>query len=211
MATYVVQPLGPWIGRPADARRPAKFRSTWTDTLNLLDRELDWLNVRRFVLQIDVSAEWIRLDGQLHARARVALPAVRITFTSRHGDLAYATDMFLKWQDNVRAIALSLEALRAVDRYGVTGRGEQYRGFTAIAAAPSVMTAEQAAGLICEWAADPARFAPYGILADPDLLNRAMKHAARRAHPDSATGHADTMARLTEARALLDRLQRTPD
>lgn len=31
-----------------------------------------------------------------------------------------------------RAVVLSLAALRAVDRYGVTGRGEQYKGFKAL-------------------------------------------------------------------------------
>jgi hypothetical protein len=34
------------------------------------------------------------------------------------------------WRDNLRAIALGLEALRAVNRYGITrGIGEQYAGF----------------------------------------------------------------------------------
>jgi hypothetical protein len=33
---------------------------------------------------------------------------------------------------NVRAIALALEALRKVDRYGVTKRGEQYAGWKAL-------------------------------------------------------------------------------
>ena len=32
---------------------------------------------------------------------------------------------------NLRSIALGLKALRAVDRYGVSRRGEQYAGFRA--------------------------------------------------------------------------------
>lgn len=44
--------------------------------------------------------------------------------------LVYATDTCVLWQHNVRSIALGLEALRAVDRYGITKRGEQYAGFT---------------------------------------------------------------------------------
>jgi len=35
------------------------------------------------------------------------------------------------WRHNVRSIALGLEALRAVDRYGISRRGEQYAGFRA--------------------------------------------------------------------------------
>jgi hypothetical protein len=52
-----------------------------------------------------------------------------VSFESRHGPLEYATDVFDDWQDNVRAIALGLEALRRVDRYGIAKRGEQYRGW----------------------------------------------------------------------------------
>jgi hypothetical protein len=45
--------------------------------------------------------------------------------------LVYATDACEHWQHNVRSIALGLEALRAVDRYGISRRGEQYAGFRA--------------------------------------------------------------------------------
>lgn len=45
--------------------------------------------------------------------------------------LVYATDVCDLWQHNVRSVALGLEALRAVDRYGISRRGEQYAGFRA--------------------------------------------------------------------------------
>lgn len=44
----------------------------------------------------------------------------------RRGHLSYPCDTFTTLQDNLRVIALALEALRMVDRYGVTRRGEQY-------------------------------------------------------------------------------------
>lgn len=43
--------------------------------------------------------------------------------------LVYATDACVLWRHNVRSIALGLEALRAVDRFGISRRGEQYAGF----------------------------------------------------------------------------------
>jgi hypothetical protein len=51
--------------------------------------------------------------------------------------LVYATDACVYWQHNVRSIALGLEALRAVDRYGITRKGEQYAGFRAALSAGS--------------------------------------------------------------------------
>lgn len=43
----------------------------------------------------------------------------------------YGTDCCVFWEHNVRSIALGLQALRAVDRYGISRRGEQYAGFRA--------------------------------------------------------------------------------
>lgn len=41
----------------------------------------------------------------------------------------FACDRFLRWEDNLRAITKTLDALRAVDRYDVVQGGEQYAGF----------------------------------------------------------------------------------
>src|SRR5947208_1880483 len=82
--------------------------------------------------QFAVTESDIRLDGRPRARAVASHPGVVLAFDSRHGPLKYAVDTFDRWQDNLRAIALGLEHLRAVDRYGVTRRGEQYTGWRQI-------------------------------------------------------------------------------
>ena len=167
---------------------------------------MEYLDATRIVLQLDVGAGQIRRDGMMHANAKVNFPGVRISFESRYGPLTYATDMhecqyrlskLNGWQANVRAIALALEALRAVDRYGVTRRGEQYTGWTAIAAEPAAMTREQAAEFLAHWSG----LARSEVVMSPSA---AWRRAARKAHPD-AGGDADTFARLTRARELLER------
>lgn len=132
MTRYEIQPLGSWTGAVTADRRPAQFRTRWSDTLDLLAYEIERLDADLIVMQVDVERGEIRRDGMLRAGARVRFPGVRVSFTSRYGPLTYATDRFDDWQDNVRAVALSLVALRAVDRYGVNSRGEQYTGWLAI-------------------------------------------------------------------------------
>src|SRR5579863_10251967 len=56
----------------------------------------------------------------LYAGAKLRTQGIILTFNSKHGPLSYPCDKYSNWQANLRAIALSLEALRAVDRYGVT-------------------------------------------------------------------------------------------
>lgn len=204
---YTVRPLEPWIGPTTRNRQSTPFSANWSATLELLDREISMLAGRRFVLQIDVSERWIRQDGELYARAVPSTPAVRVSFDSRHGPLTYACDRFNHWQANVRAIALALEALRKVDRYGVGGHGEQYRGWTAIDSRPAEMTREQAAEFIATWAEPDQEekrvAAARAVLTDAEVRGRVFKQAARRAHPD-ITGDPDTFARLAHARDVIE-------
>lgn len=196
---YEFRPLV-WT-EPVTRERPGcRFKAQWSKTLLLLDRETEYLGAGVVVVQVDASEAQIRRDGMLAARARVNFPGVRVAFDSIHGPLTYATDRFDDWRDNVRAIALALEALRAVDRYGVTRRGEQYRGWTGITAEPAQMTPERAAEFLAEQSG--RRWPAHTILTDPDVLGQAYRAAARNHHPD-AGGDAAEFDRITKARDLL--------
>jgi hypothetical protein len=202
---YEVRPLAVWTG-PVTRNRPwCRFRAAWSDTLDLLGRETENLGARMVVLQVDVTEAEIRRDGMLRANAKAGFPGVRVSFESRHGPLTYATDRFDGWQDNIRAVALSLQALRAVDRYGVSGSGEQYRGWTALEAEPHIgMTVEQAAEFIAAHAG--ADFISADVFASPEWRAKAFRAAARKLHPDYG-GDPEQFRRLTEARALLDQAE----
>jgi hypothetical protein len=207
---YEIRPLEFWDRPKTDPRRSIPFRAKWGGTLELLAREIELLGGDLIVLQVDVKEGEIRRDGMLAARAKVGFPGVKVSFDSRHGPLTYATDVYEgryngdmpDWQANVRAIALALEALRAVDRYGVTSRGEQYRGWTAIAAAPGEfdMTREEAAKLL---AGEPtAPWSAGDILHSPGIAASAYRWAAKKHHPDLG-GDAELFRRLTAARDIL--------
>lgn len=210
MATYYLpnvrfRPIEVWPGRLLrwDERRRAQFRASWPKTVDLMNRELANLQAEDVVLQLALRERDIRLDGYPRADARADHPGVILAFKSRYGPLQYATDTFDDWQDNIRAIALGLEALRAVDRYGVTKRGEQYRGWQALPApAGGPMTVEAAARFIAEQATAA------GFPVDPDdvlgpFRQDAYRAAARQAHPDTGGDHT-TFVRLQEAKRVLN-------
>jgi hypothetical protein len=120
------------------------FRASWSDTVGLLAREVRHLRPRQTIIEADLRESDLRLDGLPRADRNARTPGVILTLigtrVANGGDLRYPCARFWRWQDNVRAIALALEALRKVDRYGVTKRGEQYAGWKALAAGdgPSV-------------------------------------------------------------------------
>lgn len=111
------------------------FKAGWENTVNLLVSEIDRLNGRDVVIGAGLSPDDIRLDGLPRSNARQPIhPGVEVSFDTKMGRLVYATDVCEFWQHNVRSIALGLEALRAVDRYGITRKGEQYAGFAQLTA-----------------------------------------------------------------------------
>ena len=123
------RPIDIWPGVETHRRRRAPFTAHFGSTMQLLGRELRVLNGKLVVVQLAMHEGDFRNDGLPRANARAYHPGVVLAFESKWGPLKYATDEFSDWLDNLRAIALSMEALRKVDRYGVSKRGEQYTGW----------------------------------------------------------------------------------
>jgi hypothetical protein len=135
MTPITFRPLKLWPQDFTQERKRSPFDSPWSATLDLLDHELFHLRAQSVVLEIALSEYDIRRDGLPRANARAPEhPGVILSFDSAHGSLCYLTDVFTDWQSNLRAIALGLESLRRVDRYGITKRGEQYTGWLALPA-----------------------------------------------------------------------------
>lgn len=129
---FTFRPIDVWPGEQTCSRQRSRFKSSWSDTDWQLERELKQLNATSIVIQLALEEKDIRLDGKPRATSRPSHPGVVLAFDSKYGPLKYATDTFDDWRDNLRAITLGLEALRKVDRYGITKRGEQYTGWKAI-------------------------------------------------------------------------------
>jgi len=196
----ITRPLEPWLDPPTRNRPRSPFSAAWSDTLDLLSREAAMLGATLVVLQIDITEQDLRRDGLIRANTRVAFPGVRISFKARTGPLQFATDAYPHWRDNVRAIALGLEALRKVDRYGITRKDEQYRGFQALPPAKRVrMSRDEAAALL---AAGQPDVGAVDLLRDPDAVRRAYRAAAKLHHSDVG-GNDALFAKVNEARDVL--------
>ncbi|MGN6609972.1 MAG: molecular chaperone DnaJ [Jatrophihabitans sp.] len=219
-ARYTVRPISDrtWF-RPPEQRIYSPFSASWGETLGDLIREVYALQEQGMpdpVVEVDVRERDIRVDGELRADAKASSPAVVVAFESIHGPLLYRCDRYVRgpvdrhrrladWQHNVRAIAKTLKALRAVDRYGATRRAEQYQGFRALpagsGAAPSGMTDEMAAAVLLK-EAGVEEFGENGGIAG--VLRRAKAHA----HPDRNNGDRSRWDAVEQAEQVLRRAGR---
>lgn len=198
-----VRPIDSWPEERNARPKRSNFSASWQATVDLLTRELRMLDARNPVIQVAVDEHEIRQDGTMPlASARPRHPGVIVAFDSKHGPLKYVADRFDDWQDNVRAIALGLDSLRRVDRYGITKRGEQYTGWRALPAGRPMgpaMTVEDAARYVAKHAGTPVE--PHH-LHNASAIDIAYRRAAKKLHPDRG-GDPDDFRRLREAYDLL--------
>jgi hypothetical protein len=207
-------PIKRWPGklRERHERIDAPFKSGFIGTMQLLERELRMVRAESAVIQL--ATEHFRKDGLPYADSTPDHPGVIVSFVKVVRDkfgqrlrvpLSFPADRFTHWEANLRAIAIALEDLRRIDRYGVTQNSEQYLGFKSLPPPgpehPKIMTVDEAAVFLQQQA--PGHGSPRTIIDSVDSYRSAYRAAAAKLHPD-AGGDADLWARLQGAKSLLD-------
>jgi hypothetical protein len=148
-----------------------------------LEREMDRLGAKNAVLSTNVT---LRLDGRPRGDERPNDPGVALYFTFKARATVLACDSYFKVADNIAAIAAHIDALRAIDRYGVGTIEQALAGYKALPA---------------DTAADWRAVFGFAKNSRPtlDQVDSAYKALARQKHPD-AGGTDVEMAHLNRAR-----------
>lgn len=193
-----------WPGGAFTApRKSAPFRSSFSDTLALLDDELRHVGASDVELAVGFTGGHrdIRDDGGIRVDAKAGPPVV-VSFTDESGQRQrYPCDTYDNWGDNIRAIALGLKALRAVERYGISARMVR-AGFKALPAAGGstpTLSLAHAAQFIARMAG-----VVYGdaILSDKAIAKQWIRGAQFRTHPDRG-GRNEDWTLLQEAERII--------
>jgi DnaJ-like protein len=192
-----------WKRTPGASRLRARFRAqaaprynaqgqvlyggmrdlTVSESLGRLQRELDRLGARDILVSTNIE---LRLDGLPRSgRNAPEDPGAAVYFKLKGKPRCLACDKWQSVADNLASIAAHVEALRAIDRYGVGTLDQAFAGYTQLPAAP------------VDW------WIVLGIPASsgPEEIDRAYKALARKHHPDVG-GDPSQMARLNQARDL---------
>jgi hypothetical protein len=208
---YVVTDLpNVWPGKKTGYPKGSPFKTQWTKTLELLGREIRYLGGRKVEIALDLPRGLmdLRQDGMLKADARPRHPVI-VSFIANDGQRhRYPCDRFSWWQDNLYAIAKALEALRLVERYGVSADLVR-AGFKAIPANTSTALSTDAAALVIARryngnGADATAEANARILlSNRDTALRMVRGAMAKAHPDRG-GSASDFQLVNEAKRVLE-------
>lgn len=186
-------PIDTWPGSKTEnwKRKASLFKAAYSKTLDLLEGELKKIAAKDILIQTWMQREQIRNDGWPKSNAaKPKEPGVILTFVRAGKTVSMPCDKYRDWEDNLRAIALSLQALRAVDRYGVTQSGEQYRGWESLPPPSSPNNIDAAEEIISRWSSVPKEW----IRKDPVQAATAINEALKRTHPDKGGRTKDFLA-----------------
>lgn len=186
-----------WARRPSTTRRRALFGQSADaggyyakqplSVMRGIERllpELDRLGAREVIVSTNLRT---RLDGWPRSdQAEPADPGVAVYFELEKVATVLACDRWDRVADNLAAIAAHVEAIRAIERYGVGSLAQAFAGYRQL---PETA--------LSDWRAVMG----YHDTETPTLeqMEARYRELAREAHPDVG-GDAGTMAALNRAR-----------
>lgn len=171
------------IGKPRkQSPERSRFGARSIDVAtNILRKEMGRMGVRDLVLSTNLR---LRNDGYPYSnQAQPRDQGVAVYFTYKKQPMCFACDRWDKIQDNIYAVAMTIDALRGIERWGSGEMVQQaFTGFTAL----------------------PAPKNPWDILelgpnATEEEIDASFREKARFMHPD-AGGSAQAFQELNEAR-----------
>jgi hypothetical protein len=175
------------------------LRANWSKAFAALKYELARIDAKNVVVEAGYPESRLRNDGWPIANANREHGQVRVSFTREGVPMSFFFGGWTDTEQNVYMIALTLKALRAVDRYGCAQAGEQYRGWSALPPGNAIAAEE--------WPnVESARrwLAEIACMAAGTHIDGLFRAAAMKAHPD-AGGSNELMAKVNRARAYIAR------
>lgn len=177
-------PMGFKRTKPGSRIR-SQFKQTMDGSQKFLRKELDRLGAGRLIVSTNIP---VRKDGMLYSdwmSRKIDDPGVAIYFSLSGQDVSMCCDQYLHIWENVYALGKSIEALRAIERYGTSEFIT--RAFTGFKELP------------------PQDFAkPWWEILEIDknapayAVRSAYLEKAKRAHPDAGGTH-EEFIRIQEA------------
>ena len=182
-------PVG-WTRTHHDDRRASIYQVSFARARDELLRSVRLLGGADIVISSDVA---LRRDGLPYAnQGEPSDPGIAVYWTQGSQPRVMACDCWRTVRDNLRAVGLTIDALRAIDRSGATQLLERaFSGFAALPANAGDNGAPDWREVFCV-----SRDATINR-AQLEQLYRAM---VRHAHPDLNGGSAERMVVLNRAR-----------
>lgn len=181
----------PFGYKRARDRKKSAFKQTMDQSQRFLRAELSRLGAARLIVSTNIP---IRADGGMYSaymNKKQEDPGVAIYFKYKGRDVAMCCDQYETVWENTYALGKSIEAIRGMERWGVSEFLDRaFTGFLALDAPPEAKLTQAP-----NW---------YTVLqvsefSHVDTIKESYKSLAKIRHPDSPTGSHDLFTQLYDA------------
>jgi hypothetical protein len=175
-----------WKRTPANERQARNaFQVSRAQARDHLLRQLDLLWASSVIISTNVP---VKANGSFYADTREPDdPGVAVYFKYQGKSMCFACDRYVSVRSNTRAIGLTIEAIRTIERHGASDMMERaFRGFAALP----------------EKATEPWRAVleiGHEAKVSPDEIEEKFRDLALKHHPDHG-GDPDKFRAIVEAR-----------
>lgn len=155
----------------------SRFKTTLAQARDYVKLEVDRLKGKNLIISSNLP---VNKNGELRAdfeRFKVASYGVAVYFHRKNQQVCICCDKYDQVRDNLHAIGRTLEALRQIDRDGVSDFLD--KSFTGFAALPAPGETTMNFWPVLELEGPPA---------DVSYVHHAYKQLAKIRHPDTPTG-----------------------
>lgn len=203
------RPITIWTGKRTDSWRQEKMPGVRSvaAVLDELAKEGRLLYVDRVIVETFHRERDIRKDGLLRADASLPSSVGVVVYVekSRTETLRFACDQYQSyrdsggnmhygWVDNLRAVTLTMESLRGVDRWGVAKNKEQYKGWLQLPTPPPSNPAEDAARVLLKAGGYDLTTANIAaVVTNPVTARTVWAAAVKNTHSDTGGNDRDFM------------------
>lgn len=173
-------------------------------------KSLKKIHASNVIVEAGFARHQIRNDGWPQNDAKPAHAGVVLYFRNTDGDFRFPCGTYRTFEANLHAIALTLENLRAIDRYGATSSHQQYMGFKQLeagAAGGKVWTLEAAAAWMkAEGDRDigDSVISEVQLVTNQEYYRETYRALAKSLHPDGGGRDSERWNDLQGVKQVLD-------
>lgn len=157
------------------SRKKSQFKQSMDQAQRFMQLEIERLGGRELIVSTNIP---VRQDGGLYSdymRRKIDDPGVAIYFQYKKKAISMCCDQYLTVWENIYALGKGIEALRGMERWGVSDFLE--RAFTGFTALPSnVVIVQRDIWEVLNLASKPAH---------ASIVTEQYRQLAKRLHPDA--------------------------